>query len=580
MLRVEKLTYEVKGRKLLKDISFQVRKGELLAILGSNGAGKSTLMAMLCGDKTPDSGSITLHGKPVGSYDMLELSKCRAMLSQQQQISLAFKVREIIMMGRYPHFRSNPAARDREVVEEVMKLCGMADFADRVFLSLSGGEQQRVQLARVLAQIWDNPDSLLLLDEPISALDMHYQQKVLAIAKALSRKGLMVVIVVHDVNFAAMYADRILMLKHGRKLFDGPPVEVLNTKDIYTVFSVETTVELNTKTLKPYIRLEEMCMEAHLMDPVSAMDKDGLTVERKRDLLLNKWPYLSVEEQALQLNISEVEALLMDKTNTYYRISDNFSRLFPYFPLLGRVKIHTKNNCCKHTKIGIMTYIDACGDTHSFSGVNMDLSLLLDRWHTGVLAENNNHRALHFFDQEGQEIYSIHLVDGESNLEVFDTIKNNFCKAWEGQQGLRKKIEESKSSYEHTSQHMDMCRIKCADPVFVRKIFNTCALQKLPVTVTVHNHGSIQVHKGAIVNLVDQGDRYMVKDSTFALDIQWEYVGDTWIVSRPAKEGDIYGIALFDGQGKPVLHLFCESQVTHTDFTAWKELLELDMLAI
>ncbi|MGE8244113.1 MAG: heme ABC transporter ATP-binding protein, partial [Sphingobacterium sp.] len=118
--------------------------------------------------------------------------------------------------------------------------------------------QQRVHLARVLAQIWDNPDAVLLLDEPISALDLHYQQKVLAIARALARKGFMVILIVHDVNFAAMYADRILMLKHGRKLFHGTPVEVLAQKEIYTIFSVESNVIMNPRTLKPYVQLEEM----------------------------------------------------------------------------------------------------------------------------------------------------------------------------------------------------------------------------------------------------------------------------------------------------------------------------------
>src|SRR5690606_20470516 len=126
--------------------------GEVLALLGANGVGKSTLMGLLSGDKKPQSGTISLNGQLIASYDPQELSKCRAMLSQQQQISLAFKVREIVMMGRYPHFRSNPAVRDTEVVEEVMQLCGVSDFADRIFLSLSGGRQQRVQLARVLAR--------------------------------------------------------------------------------------------------------------------------------------------------------------------------------------------------------------------------------------------------------------------------------------------------------------------------------------------------------------------------------------------------------------------------------------------
>ncbi|CAM3671736.1 heme ABC transporter ATP-binding protein [Sphingobacterium prati] len=258
MLRVEKINFGVKDRKLLKDITFQVRKGEVLAVLGANGAGKSTLMGLLCGEKKPDSGQIYFNGKPLSDYDAVTLSKCRALLSQQQQMTLSFKVEEIVLMGRYPHYKNNPSTEDYRVVGETMELCGVTAFADRDFLSLSGGEQQRVHLARVLAQIWDNPDALLLLDEPISALDLHYQQKVLAIARALARKGFMVVLIVHDVNFAAMYADRILMLKHGRKLFHGTPVEVLAQKEIYTIFSVESNVIMNPRTLKPYVQLEEM----------------------------------------------------------------------------------------------------------------------------------------------------------------------------------------------------------------------------------------------------------------------------------------------------------------------------------
>lgn len=261
MLRVEKLNYEIKGRKLLKDVTFQVRKGEVLAVLGANGAGKSTLMGLLCGEKKPCSGSIHLNGKLLSDYTPYILSQCRALLSQQQQMTLSFKVDEIVLMGRYPHYKNVPQAHDLEVVAETMKLCGVASFADRDFLSLSGGEQQRVHLARVLAQIWDNPDALLLLDEPISALDLHYQQKVLGIAKALARKGLMVILIVHDVNFAATYANRIMMLKNGRKLFDGTPVEVLNKKEIYTIFSVESNVTMNPRTLKPYVQLEEMHIE-------------------------------------------------------------------------------------------------------------------------------------------------------------------------------------------------------------------------------------------------------------------------------------------------------------------------------
>ncbi len=222
MLRVEKINYEVNGRKLLKDITFQVRKGEILAILGANGAGKSTLMGVLCGEKKPDSGAVHLNGKALSAYEPAALAKCRALLSQQQQMTLSFSVEEIVLMGRYPHYKNSPKQQDYKIVAETMELCGVSAFAERDFLSLSGGEQQRVHLARILAQVWDNPDALLLLDEPISAF------------------------------------DRILMLKNGRKLFHGTPVEVLAQKEIYTIFSVESNVIMNPRTLKPYVQLEEM----------------------------------------------------------------------------------------------------------------------------------------------------------------------------------------------------------------------------------------------------------------------------------------------------------------------------------
>jgi iron complex transport system ATP-binding protein len=125
-------------------------------------------------------------------------------------------------------------------------------LAERSYLSLSGGEQQRVQLSRILVQIWDIPNALLLMDEPVSGLDLQYQQQTLAIAKALSKRGFMVISILHDINLAAQYADRILMLKNGRKWYDGTASEVLNTKNIYEVFEIDSDVFTNPKTLKPF----------------------------------------------------------------------------------------------------------------------------------------------------------------------------------------------------------------------------------------------------------------------------------------------------------------------------------------
>ncbi len=252
MLIADSLTFEIGKRPLVRDVSFSLRPGELLVILGANGAGKSTLFRMLSGEKQATKGSVILSGKNLNDYSPAELALKRGVLNQQNIINMAFDVIEIVMMGRYPHYKNSPAAQDHEVVAQVMELCGITAFAERSYLSLSGGEQQRVQLARVLAQIWDVPNALLLMDEPVASLDLQYQQQTLAIAKMLSKRGFMVVSILHDINLAGQYADRILMLKNGRKWYDGSAAEVLSNKNIYEVFEINSDVYTNPRTLKHF----------------------------------------------------------------------------------------------------------------------------------------------------------------------------------------------------------------------------------------------------------------------------------------------------------------------------------------
>lgn len=252
MLVADSLTFSVGKRALIKDISFSLKPGELLIVLGANGAGKSTLFRLLSGDRPPSAGNVKLHQHNVSSYKPAELALKRAVLNQQNVVNMAFTVAEIVMMGRYPHYRNAPSLGDNDIVTEVMDLTGVTGLAERSYLSLSGGEQQRVQLARVLAQIWDVPNALLLMDEPVASLDMQYQQQTLAIAKMLTKRGFMVMSILHDINLAAQYADRIIMLKNGQKYYDGTVAEVLNTKNIYEVFEINSDVYTNPRTSKHF----------------------------------------------------------------------------------------------------------------------------------------------------------------------------------------------------------------------------------------------------------------------------------------------------------------------------------------
>lgn len=253
MLRVENITYEINKRTLVRNLSFSMHCGEVVAVLGANGAGKSTLIKMLSREKKVSSGDIVLNGKPIEAYGSAELALKRAVMSQHNVVNIDFQVREIVMMGRYPHYQHNPSENDKHIVRQTMEICGVSEMEERSILTLSGGEQQRVQLARVLAQVWDCPGALLLMDEPVSGMDLQYQQQTLAIVTALARRGFMVITVLHDINLAAQYADRILLLKNGRKWNDGTPAEVLNTKNVYNIFSIEAEVNSHSQTLKPFV---------------------------------------------------------------------------------------------------------------------------------------------------------------------------------------------------------------------------------------------------------------------------------------------------------------------------------------
>lgn len=151
MLIVENLTYTIKKHTILKGINFVIRPGEMVGLLGANGAGKSSLIRLLNGEHTPTDGQVSLHGKNLKSYTATALSKIRATMAQQHHVSADFPVREVVMMGRYPHYQNHPQPADIEAVEQTMDLCGVTHLEDRSILSLSGGEKQRVHLARILA---------------------------------------------------------------------------------------------------------------------------------------------------------------------------------------------------------------------------------------------------------------------------------------------------------------------------------------------------------------------------------------------------------------------------------------------
>lgn len=253
MIEVKNLSYQIGDKPILRHIDMQARPGELLAIIGPNGAGKSTLMKLLCGEVKSPQDSISLHGKTLSEYTTKELALMRAVLTQANEVSVDFSVQELVTMGRYPHFEVNPSITDLEIIEAVLEEMGIQHFKDRSYHSLSGGEKQRVQLARVLAQIYERKDAILFLDEPINGLDIQYQQIILEKAKKMSAKGWTVLCVLHDINFASRYADKILILKAGAVANFGTPTEIITAENMLKTYNIHTKVWQDPEIGYPFI---------------------------------------------------------------------------------------------------------------------------------------------------------------------------------------------------------------------------------------------------------------------------------------------------------------------------------------
>ncbi|MFA6056632.1 MAG: heme ABC transporter ATP-binding protein [Taibaiella sp.] len=244
MLLINNISYKVPDRNLLQQVNAAIRPGAVTALMGSNGAGKSTLLKIISGELKPSEGSISWGGKNLAQWDVKELAKTRAVLRQQYNIQMPFSVFDIISMGRYPHFKNRLTEQCKSVITKVAEYTGVDHFLKRNYLTLSGGEQQRVQLARVLAQVWDTPSDqrLILLDEPVSALDIHYQHQLLALVKALTNANFTIVAVLHDLNLAMQYADDVLLLKHGKTVSFAGKEAALNEHHIYETFGVEASL--------------------------------------------------------------------------------------------------------------------------------------------------------------------------------------------------------------------------------------------------------------------------------------------------------------------------------------------------
>lgn len=265
MIEMSGIGVRIGSATLLADVDFDAPMGKLTAILGPNGAGKSTLLKVAAGTVVPSRGSVRFGGRPLAGWPRRELARRRAILSQRTDLTFALTALDVVLLGRSPYAGQTRRTEDVRIALAAMETCGVDRLAGRTWPTLSGGEQQRVGLARVLAQLRrpgdaavaapgdtetgaapaaapadgvPAPDACLLLDEPTSSLDIAHQQAILALAHRLAADGMAVIAVLHDVNLAAAFADRVFLMKHGRVVAAGPAAETLRPEVVGPVFDI------------------------------------------------------------------------------------------------------------------------------------------------------------------------------------------------------------------------------------------------------------------------------------------------------------------------------------------------------
>lgn len=249
---LDNVNVSINSTRILREVSLRIEAGEFLGIIGPNGSGKSTLLKTLAGILLPVSGLVSLDGRDLARLRGREIARRVAIVPQDNPIAFDYSVQEVVLMGRSPHLGrfELERSRDLEIVAEALKRTNLIHLADRSIEALSGGERQRAMIARALAQQTD----ILFLDEPTAHLDINYQVQILHLVKRENAlHGKTVVVVLHDLNLAAEFCDRLIMLKEGRVHASGTPEEVVTAENFQSVYGTAVWVRRHPTSGRPYV---------------------------------------------------------------------------------------------------------------------------------------------------------------------------------------------------------------------------------------------------------------------------------------------------------------------------------------
>ncbi|GHN02934.1 hypothetical protein WSM22_44230 [Cytophagales bacterium WSM2-2] len=620
MISAESIHMTVNRRDILRNVNLQIQPGMFTVVVGPNGAGKSSLLKIISGETDKYLGNVMINGRALEKYNAIELSKIRAVLPQSSHLQFSFTVQQIIELGT--RFHKNSSFQNRRIWNEVMELTGISSWHKRDYQTLSGGERQRVQLARVLAQIWEVKDypRFVLLDEPSSYLDIAQQQMIFGLVKQTCDRNVGVLAILHDLNQVSQFADQLYFLKEGHIVAHGETKEVFTKSIIEETFCCRVNVYNDPCTNCPYIIPDKSYSSSlkivNRMTPITESNTKSTSLRASWEILKKNKPALRIRDCAEELNVSEAELLASTVGDYTIALLGDWAELLSRLPELGRVMSLTRNDSCVLEHKGHFQKIDLIKGPHPMATVigPIETRVFFSAWKFGFAVRQETPRGLQqsiqIFDEAGEAVTKIFLVESSgnkpgSNQEAFDKIVADFTARSQNQeleisevrttptlpvnQVNREALLADWSNMKDTHDFFGMLRkhqVNRLDAVVLsegmysysiskeslRILLEKAAQDHLPIMVFAGNRGNLQIHQGKIQTVRVMDNWLNILDPDFNMHLREDHVENIWVVKKPTTDGIVTGIEVFDKHKGMIVQFFGLRKPGIQELDKWRDL--------
>lgn len=615
LLHTQPFSVQLGGRPILHQVQLELDGGTFLAILGANGQGKSTLLHALSGGQSEVQSQIAIHNKPLNQWSPIVLAQQRAVLTQNITFSTSMSCQDAVMLGRYPFYQQKayPNEQDQQIVDEILDQLELRTLAHRALHTCSGGQQQLVQVARVLAQVWESTPEhpkLLFLDEPTSNLDIRYQHLVLGKLKAwLPQKGWGIVTVLHDLNLAAQYATDVLLLKAGCIYSQGKPMETLTPACIQSVYGVAAHCQLIPHTQQIHCIIQPSFPTPHPF--ISNNSIIMTTLQQQIQTYKEQHPKARSYTIAQDLGISELEVLEVSKDKTLTYLGNNYQDLLTQLAPLGKVMALTRNEHAVSEIRGIYDNVSFMGKAPMGIAHNdlIDLRYFTTHWaHVYAVEWSAGKRNIHcfqIFDAFGHAVHKIYATPA-TDLDVYHDLVQRLAQP-EGRQGALEaapvptpvvpnlteaEIADFQAAWlgmEDTHDFFGLLRkyglnndrqraFELAPKGHAYRVTKNALVallenavdQQIPMMFFLGNRSCLQIFSGNIHRLKPMENWYNILDRDFNLHLKLDAIVDAWVVKKCTKDGLVTSIELFDDAGQHILYCFGKRKPGIPELETWR----------